>query len=483
MTNAAARAWAGRIRTVWPWLPLAAVPFVVVLLAAADRHWKAVSHAGFCPADANVVIQAADFPAFLDALGRTQVGEAIAYGLPALAHEISLTTRLETGIRPTPLRWRVWFGATLLAGARGDEWGICVKPGLLARVAHAVNRFVGGDRDASETCSYGRFQYAWRDGYLIVSPWCDYVKDAWAGPATPSDGLARDQISLAWTSAPAGRLVLRASEGLPVSGMVACDITARETPLTLADAWPGSPLISVTASRVEDLAALAGLLQSVWMLMEDARRVYGIAPMLRYASYVCNAWGMDRPAPNWNQTVEECSAALLDVDFDGGILPMPGLALVLRSPRAGIDPHPLQSLVEGESLPFEWNGASGVAIPVLGESWTLCLAAHEDRWYAATQEPVMARIANRLVAGPGLGADISVRVNWSRCGAVIEEFLRQAAQLELVPGMDAREADYFLLPYARVVAHCGALRLDGRMEQGNLRFEGRLAETEATGPP
>ncbi len=483
MTNASARTRGGRLRLAAPWLLLAAVPVVVTVLAAADRQWKTALHAGFLPADAQLVVQAADFPVFLDALQRTRAGEAVLSGLPELTQELALSTRLETGIRPTLLRWRVWFGPRLLAAARGGTWGLCVKPGLLARGAHALNRVFGAGRYGGGIWRYGRFHYAWRDGYLIVSPDCGYVSTALAAPAAASEDLAGDQVSLAWTGTPAGRLEVRASAGLPVSGALECRVTERRAPLVLADAWPDAPLVSLTASRVEDAAALGALLRPIGARLVGELRACGLAQVPQCVSYACGAWFDHGVAPDWQQAVEECSVALTDVAFGGGIVPMPGLALVLRSSRAESAPHPLQPLVDGDAFPFEWNGVPGLVFPVLGEYWTLCLASGENAWYAAAQEPAMSRIANRLDTSSMVHADIALRVDWRRWSGVAEEFLRRAAQFELVPEVDARDAEQLLLPYARVLAQFGTLRLDGRMERDILRIEGCLAQTEAPGRP
>ncbi len=481
-----------RFRAARPWLALVAVLFGAVVLAALDRHLKTIPRAGFCPADTAVVVQASDFPSFLDALQRTRAGVAITEELPALVHDAALAVRIETGIRPTPLRWRVWLGFPLLAGVREGEWGLCVAPGLLARGVHALNRLVGRATDEHEAVAgvdtprlyaYGRFYYAWREGCLILSRDPAYVRDALDAPATPFAGAAPDEMLIAWKTDPPGSLRLRAEDGLPVSGAVTAEITPRAAPLTLADAWPESPLFSLTASRFEDAAMPAALCRAVQPFIKGCLDTYGVTQFLRCVPPLIDAWGWNQLVPDGRQAVDECSVALLGLELDDGILPAPELAFAMRGPRAGRDPHPLTPLIRETLFPFEWNGVPGMVSPVVGERWTLCLAAWEDTWLAATREAAMARVAGRLAERPGIRADVAVRVDWTKCGTFLERFLRRAAQLELVRGMDAREAEHIVLPYTRALGRLGALRLQGRMEGDRLHFEGRLAETvEETAP-
>ena len=90
---------------------------------------------------------------------------------PRRLHEAALAIRLQTGIRPTPSRMRIWLGRQCLIGGQGPHWGGCTYPGLLLRTFSKAHAFLAGPVIASE--SIYRFRhcyYAWREGYLLFSP-------------------------------------------------------------------------------------------------------------------------------------------------------------------------------------------------------------------------------------------------------------------------------------------------------------------------
>ena len=93
-------------------------------------------------------------------------GAAILQELSPLTRQAALDFRIALGVRPTPARWRRWFGNELRACGHGKDWAISVRPGLLARCAD----FIFGASAGGEVRKLRGAYYVWRGGTLIVSP-------------------------------------------------------------------------------------------------------------------------------------------------------------------------------------------------------------------------------------------------------------------------------------------------------------------------
>jgi hypothetical protein len=188
---------------------------------------------------------------------------------------------------------------------------------------------------------------------------------------------------------------------------------------------------------------------------------------------VAHCWALDALPPNWDQPVDECGLALMGIDAE--TTPVPALALVLRCPRPMRESHPLTAWGAcTDTLPYEWAGRSGLIVPLLSEQFALCLAGYGNDWYAATQEPLMARLLGRLEPGEAVDADVAVRIDWRPIGGFAETLLRRAAEFDLIPRRGLNDVEYEFVPLARLVSQLGTLEVLGRADKGGIAFEGYL---------
>ena len=454
------------------WFAFVAAFVVCVALGAVDRQWKAAPHPGYCPEDATWVVQARDFPLFWDALKRLDVARTVGERLPREVHAVELAVRQAAGVRPTPARWRVWFGARFLCAGKRGQWGFCVRPGLLARAADYANRIAGASHPEGDVRRYGRFHYAWREGYLIVSPSRDYVFGALAAPVSSGGGaVSSDSLRVQWRAPCAGEILVHASEGLPVSGRLSVAVSGSGEDLLSARIWPDRPMLVVAGRAWEDWVKLLSGVAPVFA------ETQGFRALRHFGTPLWQAWRLPPPQTGGDADVREFSLALAGVDVSE-TLPIPEFALALRAegPISALESHPLYPLAEAaEPLPYAWREQPGVIAPLLGEKLSLCLAADGAYWLATTQEPLMQKIVGRLEEGPGTRADLVLHVDWEKTAEAGAALLRRAAQLELFPRMDARKAEQKLIPFTQALASMGTLDLQGRGHGDHLRFSGFLA--------
>jgi hypothetical protein len=463
------------------WRALLCTLAVIGILAWLDDRVTSSPTPGYCPETAAWIVAAQDFGVFYSGIQRSDAARAAADDLRQPLSAVELAVRKTTGIRPTPLRWRAWMGRSLLAARADSGFGFCVRPGLLLRAADCCGRVILRRPVEGGISTFGPVFYAWRDGFLIVSESRDYVAQCLTAPEPalePSEG--RDDLRIHLGRPYRMVIHLYARDGLPVSGWINQTITRRTTPLTLPDAWSEPPILTVASSKWNDLIAAFRMLAVVAApgvtasvpAETETQLISWLKALTRAAAA---QWHLDSLPEDWDAQVDECAVALTDIDTDE-TTPVPEAALVLRPARPVYGPHPLERLVPADGvLPYEWDRHPGVIVPWMGEKLSACFASDERNWFVTSQGPAMARLVGSLREANPLQADVAVRLCWNKLAVRAEILLRKAAELELIPRMNAKDAQDRLVPYIKAMARLGALRLDGRSAGDRVTFAGFLA--------
>ncbi|HUW60692.1 MAG TPA: hypothetical protein VMZ06_06765 [Candidatus Bathyarchaeia archaeon] len=432
----------------------------------------------YCPHDAQWIISSEDFPAFYRNLLKTDLAKAVNDEAPEHYAAWQLAVRQDTGIRPTPLRWRVWLGRRLFAAVSENGWGACVRPGMLLRVADTL-RGVGHWRPAVR--QFGPYYYAWRGGALIFSCSEKYVLNALrAQPCdSPLGGPFSDELWVYETQAARFALRIRPSRHIHVSGWLeGGQLAARQSPLGLDSPPEDAAIAWAAASTPKDLRVLA---EAVWRALDRHARV-SVRPWFQalkdLAQKAVSSWSLDALSPNWDQQLTECSLLLFDVD-DSEPLPVPEIGLVLRSNKVAGGSHPLESITNsGPRLPYEWDGHPGIVAPRAGEKAAICLTSSGADWLAASQEPAMARLI-AILQQPTQQCQVDksnavVAVNWTKAAARAQPLARKAAALELFSGLNSTDLEKRVAPLLRALARQGCAHLHWRQNDGRLEFSGAL---------
>ncbi len=452
------------------WYFLGGALLLLFVLVVFDQLLKHPPHVGFCPEDTDWVAVSQDLPRFWAALAGTPEGKAVSEELSRPLHMASLWGRSATGVRPTPLRWRAWMGGQALAAGDGREWLLCVRPGLLARLADVVSGFLSKDEEGGVR-RYGLFFYAWRDGFLLVSPWKTWVHRGLEAPVYTGEleqVKGPEALAIAFRGERSARLEFHASPGIPVSGRVANRPGGSTGELRLTGSWPTQPLVFLATCRQDLLLDLL-----VWV-----RATAGQAPMASrlegILEQVASRWELGSLSSPWDPAIKELVFTLEGVDCTE-TLPVPEMALVLRTHNAKLEEHPLAWFAEGAlQVPYSWAGRPGIVVPVLGEKASLCLSSDRELWMAASQEPVMQRLMGRIGPREERQSDLVIRVDWKGIAGVANHLLLRAGTLELIPRQSAQDLSGTWMPYVHALARLGALELEALPEGEWLRFGGHL---------
>lgn len=454
------------------WRVLLATLAALALIAWADQRVvdSAPLH-GLRPKDADWIMSTTDFPGFWKRLEHGDVFQRLEEDWSRPQSAFELAVRQASGIRPTPLRWRIWLGQRLTLAHAPEGIGLCVYPGILLRAVGSVDQLLGPAADESGVRSSRGTYYAWRGGNLIVSQSHDYVQaclqDGDTGPLRSSVG---GELAFQWGAPYEGYLRTLPGSGLRIEGRIKAPFRDGDRPLTLTNAWPSTPLAAITVRRAADLRLLGAILDRAVGATQE------LTEAKRLAGLVWGQWGMDALPDGWDADVDHLAIMVQDINVDE-TLPVPTGAAVFRSASAANGPHPLAALAENRrTIPYEWQGQPGVYIPLLGEQCSLCLGQYGRDWIATSDEPEMAALAGALSPGPVEAADVdlTIRVSWDKTAAVVKSLVFRAAQLELIPGVNGDDVQQNLPPVMDALSHLGTMELDGRAGDGWLAFEGAL---------
>ena len=457
------------------WGALCAVCALIALFAVADHRVKRAGDGlGFHPSGAGCVVVSQNFPSFCARVAATDAAARFTEETPRPFDAFELAVRKATGIRPTPLRWRVWLGPRFVWAHWEDTHGLCAHPGLLLRGVHALRTVFGARADANGLYTFAGYYYAWRDGFLIVSPDSEYVKQSLDAVLVkmPPEAGSRD-LHVQWAD---GTFWISPEEDLPIAGRLDVILESSTTMLNITEAWPNTALASITTHTHEDALALWKTVANVL----ETSHLYSEAASV--ASALWQHWALDPLEPDWDQDVAEFSAALLDVDVSG-TLPIPDWGVMFAATAENASStHPWAPAIAPLSpIEYAWDNRPGLVATLLGERFAVCLARDNDRWLATSREPLMSNLLGAGHAADAVAADAVLEVNWQTVGERAERMLRRLGELELIPEMSAREVDVYLGKYARSFARMGRLRLEARAQETGLAFAGTLVSPEEEG--
>ncbi len=480
---------ASRKRTFWGWGAL--VAFVVLLgaLGHVDATLKRAPHPGYAPPQTQWMAFSPDWPRCWRELGQLECTGKSGADLADLADAVAREARRVTGLRPLPSRWRLWLGNPALFGLRGNEWGICFHPGLLARLAHFANAALDKAPGGPERLyRLGDLHYAWREGFVIASASPAYVRDAvHAAPSPFVPPLAPNRLKLVYVPARHGdawqpfrkiEAVVRIEDGLPFDGRAALTRALEAAgQVRVPTGWAEPPLLMLAGPSPRHVT------QAVLHVAEWLPSPPRFQWIRRLAVGHFEAWGFPALSETWNRLEGDCALVLHDVDFSGG-LPIPELGLLVRRSDAPMDEHPFATLLDaGTPLRYAWREHEGWILPLLGEPVSLCIAADASYWLAASRERTMDALAGQMSPGEDEPADLVAAADWAGAAAAAPRAMELLRDWDVLEPRALRFVEDYGEAARRALARLGAMRIVGHARGNWVEFSGALASQGPWGAP
>lgn len=450
------------------WIGLGFFGILVGSAVLIDAAFVQTEDAGFCPTDATWTIHTADAGLFWRSLESSDAYRTLETARPQPLRAFDREVHIRTGVRPASWRWRLWMGKSLLVAGRDGEWGASVRPGVLLRALHIVRAPFNAPTNG--VFAFGDLFYAWREGFMVVSPSEAYVTAALRDEAPTARSIKASQpatAQLVLRKDPLLAVTIAAEDGIPVSGTVATDVTPMDAPLVRNAGLEAAAGMTVYARRAADMAVLWRAAQS------HAPRPALVEGPAREAAALWEAWDLPSFPADWDSQTNQTDAAWLDLDLSL-MPPMPGVVMYW----SGGSTHPLTPWAEAlGTVPYEWSGEPGMAAPLLGNALQLCLSKRNGAWIAASNEPLMARVAELERANTGeLDADVAVIADYDILGEWLRTLLEEAGRLGIARGVGRDDIRANYSGWLDAASSMGRLHLEGRMDGDVLRFDGFLAQ-------
>ncbi len=454
-------AQSSRRGAIKPWLSLAIVCVFAAGATLADRSLKRDTLNGYVPAGAGIAISLNDLGASWRSLEATAYWKDVQEDEGDLLRDPLVELRKTTGIRLTSERWNTWLGPHAVLGIADTGWGICTRPGVLMRGVHAWNRIFGqAPRDG--VWAFRGWYYGWRGSYFVLAPNANYVHDVLSAHAVAVDSndsnVAVGLVIAANSPRPRYTLQIEPQGDFSVTGRVDYAFTPVSTNGSFARLATDSALVSISGARLAETGAYVASFLPNWRNLDEIRWELSHAHEIGWSS------GAAPEAHVLNSTL-----VVRDVDTST-FLAAP--SLYTRSTL--MDSAAIDTSIPSGATASSWGGKGGW-IALRKGTQMMSLAAWDDRaWHTANNTLAMDAYINEPGKPSSLPSDIRVSLDWKRLAGYAEQIMLDAADAELLPGMNRRDAEdrrARILPWFR---HLGKLECSGVVIGHRLRFQGAL---------
>lgn len=424
------------------WLSLLALTIVLFAVVSVDSYLKRAPHDGFLLPDADWNAHARDLPAAWNAMEDSDTFARARTAAPELYQRAGVWTRRASGIRWTPMRWRVWFGAPLAVSVAHDDWVLSCRPGLLIRTADLADLLPNS---------------AWRDGYLLLGSSPKIVEALRTRGVVPSGESGDDTLVCSRNGESPVDLRIRFTREWSIEGAVALTENTGERPSGTSrrvDDWPGDPAFEFYTVRVNELEQLFPDRWPDFPLRDDMRE----------------AWDtfLDRLPRNWNEGSDAYHFTLVSVDTRSEA-PIPELGLITRS----VSTFPPLTMPEN-ALPYLWGASPGWMEPLYGAPMSLYVAAGPRMRVFTNQEPTMAGLLDRPLTGRIVSYDTRLDADLAQLALIAKSLTRTAAEQELLPGYNKEDVERRIVPWLNAAGALGELHAEGRVVESRLEFAGAV---------
>jgi len=434
---------------------------VVVVSLVVDDRLKQWPGDGLSLSD-GIRVETRDWPGFWAGILKTEAGSAVSKALSREIAALERDVRFATGIRPTPLRWSLWLGNRAVFSNRGAQSVLCVRPGLLLRVCHALG--LGPTDDAEKHA-----EFAWQEGYLLA-----FFGGRDAAPLTaahPEDkDLTPDTGVSVYFPDSAGRLSLHvsAAENIPI------EITGSDGISPVGEVAP-VPLSEVARHAIVDLFVDARGRAALDEISKSAAHL-GLLPdtKISLAPRVPDALTMSLP---WDRIVLE-RRVLFDVQADNGetILHV-GNSVCLNAQAWGRHPFETDTLYPPSArVPYDWEGVAGFYLPIRGNDYTFGCAIQGAWAHTANPPTYLPELLVDAGTQPDVPPSFRLRVNWPNVATTFATWYR--ATYGNAPGTsEAFALERALTTWGDALRALGETRLEMQRATGDGRWRigGQLA--------
>ncbi len=428
---------------------------------------------GYILEDSTLTIYFPDFPSFW----ATEEEQKLTYNLSKYLFEhlykIELSFRKTWGIRPTPIRWKIWAGKPLVVS--WDDSGnylISFKPNILFRLFIAPKTKTTHFNMVSGPLSGGKFYYRWQNDELLISNLETFLSRSIPFSMKPLN-ISKNVGYIKLGRKNELSLFLNAEQNNHIKGKITINDNKKYTLTPLLD------LTGINHSFAFSYTPFIELLSD-----ESIQKTFR-------ALFPKN---LINPLNIWLSTFKDTSIEKIYQKVRDEKLLEKGMLFYLGTSKKYSNPIPLfgvwfpyknsdlKSLLSelNLELPYysgRWGSYEGYLLPVWNDAICLSLVYYNKGWLICSQESLMADFLVSLSQTNSQNTP-NISIRFSQLSEDIEGLLLWCARLELLNGTNERDINNLFSPWKQVMKEMGTFYLYAHYsedkEKTTFSFSGEL---------
>lgn len=444
-------------------LIILAIIFVGLILIFKSKQ----SFNGYILEEATLTIYFPDFPSFWKTEKEQNLTSSISKYLFEYLYGIELFFRKSFGIRPTPLRWKIWAGEPLVISWNDSgDYLVSFKPNILFHLFIAPKGKTNGFNLADGSLSDGKFYYRWQNNELLISN---------------SETLLSHFIPFSM-------------KPLSISKNVNYIELGRKNKLSMfISAEKNNHIegeITINGSKKYSLKSPLDLTGTNYSF------AISYTPFIKLLSdksiqktfRVLFPKNLMQPLYIWLATFKNTPIEEIYLKMRDEKLLEDGILLYLGTSKKYSNPIPLISIwfpcEDGNfisllskhnlELPYysgRWGSYEGYLIPIWNNAICLSLVYYRDGWLICSQESIMAELLASLSQTDSQNAP-DMSIHFPQLSEDIERLLLWCARLELLNGTNERDINNLFSPWKQLMKEMGSFHLyaDYLEAKGEMAF-------------
>ncbi len=409
--------------------------------------------------DKNILVFFPDFPSFWSSIKKHRVATSATKHHFDSLYDVELFFRKGIGIRPTPLRWKLWAGKPLLVSwNEAGDYVVSFKPTLLFRFfiltpfhKQKENMMINWGKDKE-------MYYLWKGDELLISNKNIPLQQPVLFSTQPMN-IEKNTAYIELGDKVKALVLLHTGNNLYIDGKI---LSNRKTDTNL------SPLLNFNKSDFSFSFSYSPLLyllsdisfQNAILSLVPQKTLY---PIFLWLSVFKNT-----VMENLYQKISDKEILEKSIFFFSGIsdkFSNPTPVFGFWFPYENNDIQYLLSELDLDLIyyPHQWGSFQGYIVPIWSNALCLSLIYYEKGWLVCSQESLMSEILESFREDKKNSETASIlTINLSKMSEDIEKIFLWSARQELLIGINERDISSLYPPWKQFLKELGTFSINIR---------------------
>jgi len=430
---------------------------ILVFLRVPEKEFK-----GYLVKDTGLFVYFADFPSFWSSFKKDNIAISASKHLFNYFYDIELFFRKRFGIRPTPLRWKIWAGKPLLISWNtSGDYLLSFKPSLLFRLFILPSLNIKNAIEINKTDTETKFYYLWKGEELLISnteTTFNQIIPFTSKPLNMSKSMACIRIEKGLNAL----LFIHAENKLFMDGKIILDKWVEDNFLNLTNfqdsnlsfAFPYKPIISLLSETYIKNLVISPLPEKVSQPLFIWLSSFKNTSIEKLYHQFLQKKMLENAILFYNRTSEKFSN------------PIPEFGLWFPYEKNNIQYLLSELDLDWQYYIKKWGPYKGYIVPIWNNAFCLSLLYYQKGWLICSQEPLMAKIVDLI--GESKNNQRTSRiltVNFSQLSDDLEKIFLWGAQKEFIIDINERDMTNLFSPWKEFFKEIGTFTINTRTIQ------------------